>query len=87
MALPTNAIQEKQWKNLQITSEDLQALSAHLFEKESPLPIEGLARVLISNRLESARAELKRKLKDLGKVYLPKDLHEPGDQLVFPQRS
>ena len=87
MALPTNAIQEKQWKNLQITPEDLQALSAHLFEKESPLPIEGLARVLISNRLESARAELKRKLKDLGKVYLPKDLHEPGDQLVFPQRS
>lgn len=45
MALPNNPIQEQQWKDLQATSEDLQAISAFLFEKESPLPIEGLARV------------------------------------------
>lgn len=87
MALLTNPIQEKQWKELQITPDDLQALSAYLFEKESPVPIEGLARVLVSNRLESARVELKRKQKDLGKIYLPKDLHEPGERIVFPQRS
>ncbi|MEN6556020.1 MAG: hypothetical protein ABFD21_06475 [Anaerolineaceae bacterium] len=87
MALLTNPIQERQWQELQITPEDLQALSAYLFEKESPLAIDGLARVLISNRLESARAELKRKQKDLGRIYLPKDLHEPGERIVFPQRS
>ncbi|MEL7645091.1 MAG: hypothetical protein AAGU04_02325 [Anaerolineaceae bacterium] len=87
MALPSNPIQDKQWKNLQITPEDLQTLSAHLFEKESPLSIDGLARVLISNRLESARADLKRKQDELGKIYLPKDLHEAGERIVFPQRS
>ncbi len=32
MALLTNPIQEKQWKELQITPDDLQALSAYLFE-------------------------------------------------------
>ncbi len=87
MAFPSNLNQEKQWKELQITPEDLQALSAYLFEKESPIAIDGLARVLVSNRLEIARAELKRKQKDLGKIYLPKDMYEPGDQIVFPQRS
>lgn len=87
MALPNNPIQEQQWKDLQVTSEDLQAISAFLFEKESPLPIEGLARVLISTRLENARAELKKKQKDLGKIYLPKDTHAVGERIVFPQRS
>jgi len=87
MALPNNLIQEKQWKDLQISSDDLQALSAFLFEKESPLPIDGLARVLISNRLDNARADLKKKQKDLGKIYLPKDTHPSGERLVFPQRS
>ena len=87
MALPNNPIQEQQWKDLQATSEDLQAISAFLFEKESPLPIEGLARVLISTRLENARAELKKKQKDLGKIYLPKDTHAVGERIVFPQRS
>lgn len=87
MALPNNLIQEKQWKDLQISSYDLQALSAFLFEKESPLPIDGLARVLISNRLDNARADLKKKQKDLGKIYLPKDTHPSGERLVFPQRS
>ena len=47
MALLNNAIQEKQWKP-QITPE---IASAPLtFRKESPLPIEVSARVLISNR-------------------------------------
>ena len=35
MALPNNLIQEKQWKDLQISSDDLQALSAFLFERIS----------------------------------------------------
>ncbi len=84
MAVPQNNLNNEHWKNLTITDADLQDLLAYLFETETPLPIESLARILVYNRLEHERKALEERQKTLGKVYLPKEQYTPGDQITFP---
>jgi len=85
MAVPQNQTNDGQWKNLTVTNEDLQGLLTHLFETETPLPIESLAKILVSNRLERERKELEAKQKSLGRLYLPKEVYTVGEQVTFPQ--
>ena len=84
MAVPQNNLNNERWKNLTITNADLQDLLAYLFETETPLPIESLARILVHNRLEHERKALEERQKTLGKVYLPKEQYTPGEQITFP---
>ncbi len=84
MAVPQNNLNYERWKNLTITDADLQDLLAYLFETETPLPIESLARILVHNRLEHERKALEERQKTLGKVYLPKEQYTPGEQITFP---
>ena len=84
MAVPQNNSNNERWKNLTITDADLQDLLAYLFETETPLPIESLARILVHNRLEHERKVLEERQKTLGKVYLPKEQYTPGEQITFP---
>jgi len=58
MAVPQNNSNDERWKNLTVTDADLQDLLAYLFETETPLPIESLARILVQNRLEHERKAL-----------------------------
>ncbi|MEJ2758436.1 MAG: hypothetical protein P8046_08165 [Anaerolineales bacterium] len=53
-------------------------------ELETPLSVDELASVLISDRLESERKAAERKRSEGGKMYLPKDLYDVGDKVVFP---
>ena len=84
MAVPQNNTNNERWKNLTITDADLQDLLAYLFETETPLSIESLARILIHNRLEHERKVLEERQKTLGKVYIPKEHFTPGEQITFP---
>ena len=85
MAVLQNPSNNERWKNITITNEDLQGLLTHLFETETPLPLESLTKILVSNRLERERKEIEAKQKDLGKLYIPKGSFAIGEQITFPQ--
>jgi hypothetical protein len=85
MAVPQNNSNNERWNNLSINNTDLQDLLTYLFETETPLSIETLARILIHNRSERERKALEERQKMLGKVYLPKEQYAIGEQIAFPQ--
>ena len=70
------------WQKLSISASDLDALSSHLLEQESPsTPLE-LAELLIKQHVESYLANDPRAN---GQIldYLPKESYGVGQQLVF----
>lgn len=73
------------WANLEITPSDLQQLANHLFEKEEPMSIDGLLRVLIGQRLKEREAERKLKQEAAGELYTPSKNYEVGTKIRFPE--
>ncbi len=72
------------WKNLQITSQDIDFLHNHLFETETPLTTRELLTVLIHERHRLEQQALQQRRQGSGKVYFPRDSFQAGDGLVFP---
>lgn len=74
---------EVNWDQFHVTPEDLEFLSSHLLEVETPLGPEELATQLIIERLRrQMEAEVSRQAEQ--KAYLPKDRYADGDIVVFP---
>ncbi len=84
MASASLALPPDYWKNLSISKTDLEFVSNYLFEKETPLTEKELVQVLIEERIRSERNALVKQQEAAGKVYLPKEQYQAGDQLVFP---
>lgn len=72
------------WKNLQITSQDIDFLHNHLFETETPLTTRELLTVLIHERHRLEQLALQQRRQGSGKVYFPRESFQAGDGLVFP---
>lgn len=72
------------WKNLQITSQDIDFLHNHLFETETPLTTRELLTVLIHERHRLEQQALQQRRQGSGKVYFPRESFQAGDGLVFP---
>jgi hypothetical protein len=72
------------WKNLQITLQDIEFLHNHLFELETPLTVSELVSVLIAERVRIERANAQQKRSSAGRIYLPRERYQPGENLVFP---
>ena len=72
------------WKNLQITSQDIEFLHNHLFETETPLTTRELVTVLIHERNRVERLAVQQRRQAGGKVYAPEETFQTGDGLVFP---
>ena len=85
MTVSSNQKQSNYWKMLEITPDDLQHLTNHLFETEEPLTINELASVLVTNRLESVRLALASRVADAGIVDKPANSYEQGDKVRFPE--
>lgn len=75
------------WKNLTINQSDLNALTNHLFETESPEQIDELAMVLINNRLDEIKAEEELKQEEAGFFYHPKETYPVSTKLIFPEQD
>lgn len=73
------------WKNLTINQNDLNALTNHLFETESPAVIEVLATVFVNNRLKEIQAEEELKQEEAGFFYHPKEEYPVGTKIIFPE--
>jgi len=72
------------WQNLRIQTEDLDALSAHLLEVETPLSPEELAAQLVADRMGREGAAQAKALVEEGAPYRPKERYAAGRKLVFP---
>ena len=77
-------ISSNYWKNLQITNQDIEFLHNHLFEIETPLSTRELVSVLIHERYRAETLAVQKRREGGGKVYLPKETYQTGDELVFP---
>lgn len=74
---------ELDWEQFQVRPEDLEFLSSHLLEVETPLSPEELAVQLVAERLRR-ETEVEATRQAAQKVYLPKERYTEGDLLVFP---
>jgi hypothetical protein len=72
------------WKNIRITSQDVELLQGHLFEIETPLTVSDLTSVFIKTRIKTERDSKAVQRQAGGQTYLPKGNHGVGDELVFP---
>ncbi|HEX8993599.1 MAG TPA: hypothetical protein VF784_18110 [Anaerolineales bacterium] len=72
------------WSDIQITQQDVDSLQAYLFELETPLTTHDLAAVFVTQRLKAEKDARARQREAGGRVYLPKEPYETGDELVFP---
>jgi hypothetical protein len=72
------------WTDLQITQQDVEYLHNHLFELETPLTTRELVPVLINERVRAERLATQQRRQAGGKVYLPKESYQVGDNLIFP---
>lgn len=73
------------WEKLEIKPNDLQYLSGYLFEKEEPLSIGELSRVLIDYRLDLLKKAEAERQEDAGTIYQPKKILSIGDKVSFPE--
>ncbi|NOY98793.1 MAG: hypothetical protein GXP40_06270 [Chloroflexi bacterium] len=72
------------WQSLTIKKRDIEFLHTHLFEVETPLTVTELVTVLVEERIRSEKESLLKKRKGKGKLYLPKEHYQTGDELAFP---
>ncbi len=78
------SLPEDYWSKIQITRQDVDSLQAYLFELETPMTAHDLASVFVAQRLKAEQEARARQREAAGRVYLPKDNHEVGEELVFP---
>src|SRR5688572_17732961 len=72
------------WIDLQITRQDVEYLHNHLFELETPLTARELVAVLVDERIRAERLVMQQRRQAGGKIYLPKESYQLGDELIFP---
>ena len=87
MAIAPLTLKADYWETIGLEDQDIELLYTHLLELETPLPASDLTRVLIKNRLQQEQREADKKRSEGGKVYLPKDMYQPGEKLVFPTQD
>jgi hypothetical protein len=73
-------------RNFSIEPDDIDTLINLLLEKEAPLTIQQLMRVLIENRLDREYAALEERFKDVH-VYNPEHHYDVGSRIAFPAFS
>jgi hypothetical protein len=72
------------WSSIQITRQDVESLHAHLFDVETPLTAHDLATEFVAQRIKAEQDARVRQREAAGRIYLPKEKHSPGEDLVFP---
>ena len=82
-AIRRNTQDPAYWEEFRVTEEDLEHLGNVLVESEIPLPLDDLARALMSFRVQREENRISRELSK-GTPYLPKNTYEVGEEVVFP---
>lgn len=72
------------WTEIQISRQDVEFLHNYLFENETPLTARELVSVFVDERIRAEKDTLRRRRESGGKIYLPKELFQVGDDVIFP---
>lgn len=72
------------WTSLTVTKQDIERLTAHLFEHERPLTDRELVTIWIEQRMQAEREAAVQKQQAGGRIYQPKERYQVGEELVFP---
>ncbi len=72
------------WSSVQVTPQDLENLHTFLFEHETPMTARELCEAFVESRLRAERSAAEKKQKSAGRIFLPKDMFEVGEELLFP---
>ena len=84
MVLASLTLKNDYWETISLQEDDIEAIYHHLLEIETPLTVKELVGVLVENRLEREQIAAEKKRGEGGKPYLPKDLFDVGEKVVFP---
>jgi hypothetical protein len=72
------------WENFSIQESDLEFLYNHLLEIETPQDPQELNCVLVNKRITEEIHNLENKQKNQGKIFLPREEYEIGQNILFP---
>ena len=84
MVLATFTLKPDYWETISLQEDDIEEIYHHLLEVETPLTVIDLVKILVENRLEREQKSAEIKRSEGGKPYLPKELFEVGEKIVFP---
>ena len=84
MVLATFTLKPDYWETISLQEDDIEEIYHHLLEVETPLTVIDLVKILVENRLEREQKAAESKRSEGGKPYLPKELFEVGEKIVFP---
>ncbi len=87
MVLASFTLKNDYWETTAIQEEDIEGLYHHLLEIETPLSVDDLVKVFIEQKLAREQEEAERKASEGGTPYLPKNLYEVGEKIVFSQQD
>jgi hypothetical protein len=83
MNLPSS-LSASYWQSFEVKKSDADFLLAYLFERETPSKTTELVEALIAERVRFEEEAILEKRKGSGKIYLPKEHYQAGDELAFP---
>jgi hypothetical protein len=63
--------------------QDIEFLQNYLFETETPQTPSALASVMVVHRIVLERESQRKAQKNIGDIYLPKEIYKPGQKLIF----
>lgn len=84
MVISSNSIPENYWETAEILDEDLEFIFNHLLDIETPQTTIELVSALVSHKINNHIQNLQKKRQSGGDVFLPKDSHKVGENLIFP---
>lgn len=84
MVLALLTLKPDYWETISLHEDDIESIYNHLLEVETPLTVIELVRILVQNRLDREKQAAESKRSEGGKPYLPKEVYEVGEKIVFP---
>ena len=86
MNLPLS-IQEDYWEKFSVNEGDIEFIYNLLLESAVPLSSKEIAYKLINYRIQEEKEKLQKNRDNQGRIYLPKDLYEVGETIIFPMSA
>lgn len=84
MGIAPFSLKPNYWNDFEVLAEDIEFLYNHLLEIETPLPPDELVKVLVKERIRKEKSALENQQTSSGKVYLPEEKYEVGQNILFP---
>lgn len=78
------SLREDYWDSFKLQDEDIEFLYNHLLETETPMTTQELIAALVTERVRREKLAIDQRRMTLGTIYLPKNIYQPEDNLVFP---